>query len=90
VIDEHDANMRYLRMLGGRPAAPRPALRPTDDATPEGVAQYACQQLIFPRDPTHQPHLCGKTVEVTPYDPIPYHCDMPMTLVGYDWARDVA
>lgn len=89
MIEQHDAHMRYLRMIGGRPATPRPAVRPRQGEAPDGVAQYVCMQVIVPRDQTHQPHLCGKTVEVTPYAPIPYHCDMPMALSGYDWGRDV-
>lgn len=90
VIEDHDREIANLRMLSGRAPTPRPAVRPLEGEAPEGVAQYVCTQVVMPADPRHAPHLCGKTLEQTPYDPIPYHCDMPMTIAGYDWGRDVA
>lgn len=88
MIEEHD---EQLAALFGKRRAPRPKLRPIAGEAPEGVALYQCRQLV-PHDDGVQAglHPCGKGLEHKPYAPIPYHCDMPMALVGYDWGRDVA
>lgn len=81
-----------LRELRGEPAAPkpRPTLRPVAAETPEGVALYQCHVIVMDAHDVNGPHLCAKGLELRPYDPIPYHCDMPMALVGYNWGRSVA
>lgn len=80
MIEQHDALMKQLR--GGReapkPRAPRPA-------EPEGVAFYQCH---VPIPHGELAHACGKGIEARPYDPVPYHCDRPMRIIGYDWTRE--